>query len=242
MSTTSPTQPEYRLADHVRACHVDGQVILLDLQRGKYIGTGGPLLTALTARIADWPVDASDGDRPADDEIDRWIGNLRQQGLLVAASSPLPAPAALPSPLDSLSHSEHAPSQGVQWRRFATLGYSAAVTTHWLRRHNLATIAHKVRRLRAVQLTADGGGHAADLRRASAWYLRMRPLVLTSHDKCLHDSLTLLRFLASERLYPSWVVGVRTRPFAAHSWVQSDNLVLNDTHEYVRGFTPILVV
>jgi hypothetical protein len=70
----------------------------------------------------------------------------------------------------------------------------------------------------------------------------MRPLVITSHDKCLHDSLTLLRFLAAEKLYPSWVVGVRTRPFAAHSWVQSGDLVLNDTHEYVRGFTPILVV
>lgn len=242
MSTTTPTQPEYRLAEHVRACHVDGQVILLDLQRDKYIGAGGPLMSALSARIADWPVDASDGVHAADDGIDRWIGKLRQQGLLAAASAPLPAPAALSLPLDSLSHSEHAPTSGVQWRRFASLGYSAALTTHWLRRHCLATIAHKVSRLRAVQPTADGRAHPGDLRRASAWYLRMRPLVITSHDKCLHDSLTLLRFLASERLYPSWVVGVRTRPFAAHSWVQSGDLVLNDTHEYVRGFAPILVV
>lgn len=242
MSTTTPTQPEYRLADHVRACHVDGQVILLDLQRDKYIGIGGPLMSALSARIADWPVDAPDEVLAADDGIDRWIGNLRQQDLLSAASSQLPAPAALPSPLDSLSHSEHAPSSGVQWRRFVSLGYSAAITTHWLRRHSLATIAHKIRRLRAVQPTADSGGRSGDLRRASAWYLRMRPLVITSHDKCLHDSLTLLRFLASEKLFPSWVVGVRTRPFAAHAWVQAGHLVLNDTHEYVRGFTPILVV
>lgn len=70
----------------------------------------------------------------------------------------------------------------------------------------------------------------------------MRPLVITSHDKCLHDSLTLVHFLASEHFYPQWVIGVRTRPFAAHSWVQAGPLVLNDVHEYVRGFTPILVV
>ena len=242
MSTTSPTQPEYRLADHVRACNVDGQVILLDLQRGKYIGTGGPLLSALASKIADWPVDASDEVPAADDGIDRWIGDLRQQGLLVGTSAPMPERAALPSPLDSLSHGEHASSSGVQWRRLACLGYSAAITTHWLRRHSLATIARKVLRLRAVQSSAHVDGHAGDLRRASAWYLRSRPLVITAHDKCLHDSLTLLRFLAFEKQCACWVVGVRTRPFAAHSWVQSGSLVLNDTHEYVRGFTPILVV
>ncbi|MGQ3050703.1 MAG: lasso peptide biosynthesis B2 protein [Roseateles sp.] len=242
MSTTSATQPEYRLADHVRACLVDGQVILIDLQNDKYIGAGGPLASALSANIADWPAGDQGPIHTQRDGVDRWIGNLHQQGLLVPASQPASVAQVLATPLDSLPLSELAPLPRVPWRRFSRLAYASALTAHWLKRHSLATIARKVRDLRPV-LTAQG--HAdptADLPQASALYLRMRPLVITSHDKCLHDSLTLLRFLAAERLFPSWVIGVRTRPFAAHSWVQSGNLVLNDTHEYVRAFTPILIV
>ena len=242
MSTTAPIQPKYRLADHVRACHVDGQVILLDLQRDKYIGAGGPLTSALSARIAGWPACDLDRVPPQNDGIDRWISNLHQQGLLVPASPPATITAVLPTPLDSLTLSEHAPSPGAPWRRLASLAYAAALTMHWLKRHSMATIARKVRGLRPELAAECRADQPRDLRHASAWYLRMRPLVITSHDKCLHDSLTLLRFLAAEKLYPSWVVGVRTRPFAAHSWVQSDDLVLNDTHEYVRAFTPILIV
>jgi hypothetical protein len=67
-------------------------------------------------------------------------------------------------------------------------------------------------------------------------------LLFTAHDRCLHDSLTLVRFLATKRLFPRWVIGVRTRPFAAHSWVQSGPTVLNDVHEHARDYRPILVV
>lgn len=242
MPTTTPIQPEYRLADHVRGCHVDGQVILLDLQRDKYIGAGGPLMAALSARIAGWPAKDLDQVEPASNGVDHWIGHLRDQALLVPASLPAPAHEALASPRNSLSHGEHVPSPGVPWRRFLGLAYAALLTTHWLKRHSMATIACSVRALRPASGMKTEEEQEDALRKASAWYLRMRPLVITSHDKCLHDSLTLLRFLAAEKLYPSWVVGVRTRPFAAHSWVQSGDLVLNDTHEYVRGFTPILVV
>jgi len=71
---------------------------------------------------------------------------------------------------------------------------------------------------------------------------RLRPLVFTSKDRCLHDSLILKLSLASEGIPSTWVVGVRTGPFAAHSWVQSGHFVLNDQREHVCGFQPILVV
>jgi hypothetical protein len=82
----------------------------------------------------------------------------------------------------------------------------------------------------------------AALHDAVSSYMRLRPFLFTAHDKCLLDSLTLIRFLARRRMFPAWVIGVRTRPFAAHSWVQSAGLVLNDVHEHVRSYTPILVV
>lgn len=241
MSTTTPTQPTYRLADHVRACLVDGQVILLDLLRGKYIGAGGASLYSLSSVIADWPARRSDANTEvAADGLGHWVNDLRQQGLLVPASSAPAQPRGLHPAEDSLPLSAAPPLPGVPWRRFARLACSTAITTYWLKRHSLATIAGRVKRLRIRPPAA--AEQSEDLRLAAAWYLRMRPLVITSHDKCLHDSLTLVRFLATEQLYPQWVVGVRTRPFAAHSWVQSGSLVLNDVHEYVRSFTPILVV
>jgi hypothetical protein len=59
---------------------------------------------------------------------------------------------------------------------------------------------------------------------------------------CLYDSLALVEFLAHYRLFPQWVFGVMAEPFAAHCWVQQDDRVLNDSVDYVRGFTPIMVV
>ena len=72
-------------------------------------------------------------------------------------------------------------------------------------------------------------------------YLRLRPLLFSARDRCLHDSLTLVTFLAAEGILARWVIGVRVRPFAAHSWVQHEGLVLNDQHERVRGYRPIFV-
>ncbi|MFT7773085.1 lasso peptide biosynthesis B2 protein [Roseateles sp.] len=218
-------------------------MILLDLQRGKYVGVGGTSLPTLSRTIADWPANAAAANvELADGGVTPWISKLQQQGLLVAATSVPMRPAALATARESLSYSDPIPLPGVPWRRFARLAWSTVITRSWLKRHSLAVIAGKIGQLRRLQPAEVASNRPTDLRLAASWYLRMRPLVITSHDKCLHDSLTLVRFLATERLYPQWVVGVRTRPFAAHSWVQSDSLVLNDAHEYVRGFTPILIV
>jgi hypothetical protein len=59
---------------------------------------------------------------------------------------------------------------------------------------------------------------------------------------CLFDSLALIEFLARYRHFPQWVFGVTAEPFNAHCWVQEQDCVLNDTVEYVRGFTPIMAI
>src|SRR5262249_22414647 len=70
----------------------------------------------------------------------------------------------------------------------------------------------------------------------------LRPWVYTTLDRCLLDSLVLIEFLALHDQFPTWVIGVRTGPFAAHSWVQYDRYVLNGAPTFVRAFTPILAV
>ncbi len=70
----------------------------------------------------------------------------------------------------------------------------------------------------------------------------MRVFLFTSKSECLFDSLTLLNFLARYGIFPDWVFGVQARPFAAHCWVQLDEIVFNDTVEHVGGYTPIMTV
>jgi len=73
-------------------------------------------------------------------------------------------------------------------------------------------------------------------------FRRLRPLAFTAKDQCLFHALALVRFLAFYSVFPVWVVGVRTRPWAAHSWVQQGTLLLDSNPEHVCEYTPILSV
>ena len=74
-----------------------------------------------------------------------------------------------------------------------------------------------------------------------AGFQRLRPLLFSTREACLFNSLALIEFLAQHDCYPHWVFGVRARPFAAHCWVQLDHTVLNDGVEHVSRYTPIMV-
>lgn len=74
-------------------------------------------------------------------------------------------------------------------------------------------------------------------------FLRARKLVpLRARDQCLLDSLALLRWLGDLRSGAALVFGVKLNPFAAHCWVQADDLVLNDRLDNVAAFTPLLMI
>lgn len=119
--------------------------------------------------------------------------------------------------------------------------FQSAVSASWGLRHRslLANARQVAERRERLQNADDASGHIANV---VSTYLRLRPLLFTARDRCLYDSLTLVTFLAAERISAHWVIGVRIRPFAAHSWVQHDDVVLNDQHERVRAYRPILVI
>ena len=60
--------------------------------------------------------------------------------------------------------------------------------------------------------------------------------------RCLGSSLFLLGVLHRRGLRARWVFGVRTYPFEAHCWVEHDGMILNDSLEHARTFTPIVAV
>ena len=68
-------------------------------------------------------------------------------------------------------------------------------------------------------------------------FLAARKLVPIKRN-CLLDSLSLVRWLGAGRI----LFGVKLHPFAAHCWVQSGALILNDLTENVAAFTVVRVV
>jgi hypothetical protein len=229
-----------QLAEHVRAAESDGQVILLDLKRNRYLGLAPAQASALAGQVAGWPCATAAGAVPSSTAA-TLTRRLIHQGLLTDSNSHRAAPPQMQEAIASADAPEDFQPGAVCARRTFHFLASAALTAWWLRCNSLHTIALKV----AARHDRVKGQAAQPLdvhREATACYERLRPLVFTARDRCLHDSLTLVTFLAAEGLHARWVVGVKTRPFGAHAWVQSGHTVLGDQHDYVRAFRPILVV
>lgn len=56
---------------------------------------------------------------------------------------------------------------------------------------------------------------------------------------CVPDSLALAQALWRRRIAADVYFGVRLHPFAAHAWVQLDNLLLSDPLNIVADYTPV---
>jgi len=61
------------------------------------------------------------------------------------------------------------------------------------------------------------------------------------HQICLPDSIALRHILQGQGVDAALIIGVRLDPFAAHCWLQSGSMVLNDSCDHVSCFTPILI-
>jgi hypothetical protein len=101
-------------------------------------------------------------------------------------------------------------------------------------------VVHRAHRRSAAH--ARNSLHPPTVRALLSAFFHIRTFVYAPKDRCLLDSLTLLEFLAHYGQHPRWVLGVQVIPFGSHSWVQHDAFVLNGTPEYVRAYTPILVI
>jgi hypothetical protein len=111
-----------------------------------------------------------------------------------------------------------------------------------LRAWRFERVILRVKRRKAARGPQQGPLDASRARSLVEAFIRYRIYLFSSKDECLYDSLALIEFLARHGIYPDWRFGVQTRPFAAHCWVQQDDVVFNDTVEHVSGFTPIMVV
>lgn len=240
---------QYLLASHVYLCVTDDHGVLLDLKRDKYVGVGRGQMKLLARCVKGWPA-ADDGVLPADDRAETFLSKMLASGILTAdaARGKEARPMAIPRPETTLTAPEFAADTDFLESQptiafdhvvnFLRASLRARTALRWL---HIASVVAQVNARKARQCSAQGVDFAAARRHVSA-FVYLRPLLFTTKNACLADSLAMVHFLARYGLFPTWVFGVQTGPFAAHSWVQEGDVVFNDTPDNVRRYTPILTI
>jgi transglutaminase superfamily protein len=228
----------------VYACRTEDGSVLMDLRTGRYFGLDLPSTVALAPRITGWASDSdANGDPLGANESDKLIDALMNGPALLTDSPRLGKAAAFPV----LRQTSCIPFRGnIVPRPFICAKHVSAFCRAYLRAVfdiKCRPLSATVRRIQArnskYALATPDQERITELVRVFRF---LRPLFYTAKDRCLLDSLALMEFLARFDAFPTWVIAVRTRPFAAHSWVLSDTLLLNERLETAEEFVPILAV
>jgi hypothetical protein len=236
----------YGLAKHVFVCGDEEYIIVLYVKQDRYFTLDAARTAALVPLLPGWPARAAGGSSLTESELaaDEAAAPLFHQGWLLE----LPAPAKEATPV-------HPPPPETELLTGVTVEgdrIRARAVLHFVLASVFAKLALRfwrfervIRRVAERKAARQGAGIMFDEVRARQLidiFGRLRVFLFSHREKCLHDSLALLEFLARYGIFPSWVFGVRARPFVAHCWVQYEDIVCNDTVEHVAGYTPIMVV
>jgi len=236
----------YALAGHVFICLNDEHLVLLDLKEDRYWALEASQTAGLGALVSGWPV-MPPAAMPAQDTLSpetmAALEVLQSRGLLADGIPPgkQATPVTATAPARELI-SEIETSPGPRLGSWLTFFAAAASAKFALRAWPFERVIQRVKERKQLVVRSPGSSDLNRARKLVEAFMRYRVFLFSSKDECLYDSLALLEFLARDDLYPDWVFGVQTRPFAAHCWVQQDDVVLNDTVEHVSGYTPIMVV
>jgi hypothetical protein len=229
------------LSAHAYVCELDDVAIVLDLRGDTYLGVDAQHLCDLRARIRNWP--SSGGDREAEHHgssgSEKLIADLLARGILtVSPTSRQRSPAMSPTMALTVATLPQA-------RRRIPLAHVAQFSIAYLdvvwrlRRNGLEALIDWLRR-RQSSIHREHVKQDTIDRLAS--FLWLRTWCYTARQRCLFDSLVLSVYLTRGMVHCSFAIGVATKPFMAHSWVQIKESVLNDTAEHVQDFKPILSV
>lgn len=235
------------LSANVYLCRFSSTVVALDLARDCYLAIGGPTLKALAEVVQGWPDAGPESLSESEQksaEISKSIRQLIADGILTTEQSQ--GKSAVPTLFDC-DRAQIALIPNVARARRAHFGdvlnfLSACISTLWLLRfRSLHAAVESVANRKGVGNRRD----AVDMQLVAdlvAIFRRLRSFTFTGRGRCLFHALVLVSFLSRYGLHPKFVMGVMIDPWAAHSWVQMDEYVLDGTPEQVRFFTPILAI
>ena len=229
--------PPYLLRTHVHACLSGGQLVLLDLRADRYFALEAAEAAALAPLVRGWPVSAADA-AGGDETMAREL--LERSLLTQNESAGKPAtPVVIESVATELTVDGGVPHLGA--RRIAAALVATARAAIVLRCWSLVRIVRRVSRRKSLY-HGTGSSSLERTRDLTMAFEYLRPFLYSPRDACLFDCLTLTEFLAMHGVFPTWVFGVRAKPFAAHCWLQHEGVLLNDSVVRTGSFTPIMTV
>ncbi|MDP9009053.1 MAG: lasso peptide biosynthesis B2 protein [Pseudomonadota bacterium] len=237
--------PTYFLREHAFVCLADRHYVILDLLADMYLRVDKPDYEALACRTSlPWLLSDSSherGSRELTAESRRLLGELVERGLLTEnhGKAQTRAGESVAKPAETLSE-VCTPSLGLALRYIFPFVASLRVTTAWLKLPISQTVdrvtdRRRRRAHRSVPFDIDWARVLVSI------FGKLRPFWNRKY-LCLFDSLALLNFLARYDFFPTWVFGVQSEPFAAHCWVQQNEVLLNDTVDRVSLYTPIMAI
>lgn len=238
--------PDYWIPPHVRVCPLLASTILLDLKRNRYFGIGTHETRALSTLARNWNEVAGAGtdvDPLAPDAAITMADALIDAGLL-SRDAPADRSNLRGAALDlsgALTSAGHEVSRVTSLRLAHVASFLGALawTRRALRSRTLYSIACEVRDRKVTVRSEFDPERAIEL---VGIFRRLRPHTFAARDRCLFHSLALVRFMSRHTVFPTWVIGVRAKPWGAHAWVQQDKLLLDANPEHVCEYTPILTV
>lgn len=237
---------------HVHVCVTGDGSVLLDLKRDKYLGLSKEDTELVATVVSAWPKPRWDCEpkRPtspaATSRAEELCRSLAAAGLLA------------PGAADCIRAAEE-PSHDMR-REWISVGDELEVESPVTLRHvvNFAaaflwargSLAWRpfwttVETTRAKKARYRGNidcNHILAVAALVDVFRQLRPFVFAAEGRCLLHALTLIRFLNQYGFYPEWVTGVATQPWAAHSWVQWGDFLLDTNPDKVCRYTPIMVV
>jgi hypothetical protein len=227
-------------------CQTPDGIIFLNLRSNRYLGLGHLEARVLPAFVPDWPATAADTaavvEYPPEHRVSSLLESLQTKGILTLRQADgrpaIQVSVRLNHELHVTAMDRDVPGTGV--RHLLRFCLSLATVTLLLKVSNLdAIVSRLVRRNEKLRRRARvvPPGRVRELVGA---FKSMRLWVYTTANECLFDSLVISTFLQRCGVPVTFVIGVSTRPFAAHAWAQHEDTVLNDTLERTDGFVPIV--
>ncbi len=250
--------PQYLLARHAHLCLTEEYAVVLDLRTDRYLALSAPQLRALARRVAGWPacepraalptVDAHEKSEPST-ILDTLVqsGILTTDGSLGRPATPVDVCPPVATLIDATSvrtllGEESTDRARLGVREVVSLACACATAAAMLRWSSIERVADRVRVRKLRRAESDPVADldkARDLVRA---FRLLRPFFLAARQRCLLQSLALIEFMACYGIFPTWVFGVKSGPFAAHCWVQEQAVLFNDRPERVQHYTPIMAI
>jgi hypothetical protein len=231
----------YFLAKHAFVCALGQDVIVLDLRNDKYVSFEREFWDPIARTIGGWPSDESAGSAADDEPDETALAQLLESGLLTgdAGEGKDASPAMLAPPTISMMEDFRAQRPAIRLSHVCVFLGAILTALVRLRFQSLERIVGGIRRNRQRRDQEADFPRTRDL---TEIFRRLRPMLFTSRNHCLFESLALLHFLSHYRIHPTWVFGVQTTPFIAHCWLQQGSCACNDTLDHVHRYTPIMLV